>query len=130
MEKWILAIYSICRDPSREKEFNEWYHQIHLPDILETPGVTRAARYEVHLLDILETPGVTSAARHEIREPAEGQAKYLAMYELETEDVDKTWAAIWEKTSEKREQGRATELLHVVWRALYKQITEPLESKR
>src|SRR4030042_152825 len=101
MEKWIYAVYTICRDPSREKEFNEWYDQIHLPDILETPGIKRATRYE-------------------IREPTEQQGKYVALYEVETEDIDQTIAKLRETVASKREQGRMSELVNIVARALCK----------
>ena len=111
MEKWIYAVYTICSDPSREKEFNEWYDKIHLPDVLETPGVIRATRYE-------------------IREPSEGQGRFLALYEVETEDIDRTMVALRENVSKKREQGRMTELVSLVSRALYKQITQTLESRQ
>jgi hypothetical protein len=111
MEKWIYAVYSICLEPSREKEFNEWYDKVHLPDILETPGMTRATRYE-------------------IREPAAGQGKFLALYEVETEDIDQAMALLRENVSRRREQGRMTELISVVSRALYKQITKTQESKK
>ncbi|MEE9595484.1 MAG: DUF4286 family protein [Acidiferrobacterales bacterium] len=111
MEKWIYAVHTNCLELSREKEFNEWYDNVHLPDILETPGVTRATRYE-------------------IGEPAEGQGKFLALYEVETGDIDQTMAALRENVSKKREQGRVTELVSVVSRSLYKQITKTQASKK
>jgi len=46
MEKWVYLVYTNCLDPSREKEYHEWYNQVHLPDVLETPGFKRATRYE------------------------------------------------------------------------------------
>ena len=33
---------SDCSDPSREEEFNRWYDDIHLPDVLST-GLYHAA---------------------------------------------------------------------------------------
>jgi len=35
-----------CADPAREKEFSEWYDRTHLYDVMETPGIVRASRYE------------------------------------------------------------------------------------
>ena len=111
MEKWVYLVHTNCLDPSREKEFNEWYDETHLPDILETPGFTRATRYEN-------------------REPAEGQGKFLALYEVETEDIDQTMAAHQANMAKKREQGRMTELVSVVSRALYEQISDTVERKK
>ena len=110
MEKWLCSVYSNCVDPSREKEFNQWYDTVHLPDIMETPGVVRASRYE-------------------IKRPAEGQGKFLALYEIETEDIGKTMSAMQETTSEKTKQGRMSELANVVAVVLSRQITGPIESK-
>ena len=63
-------------------------------------------------------------------EPAEGQGKFLALYEVATGDFDQTMAALRENVSKKREQGRMTELVRVVSWALYKQITKTQESKK
>ena len=38
MERWLLALETNCTDPAREKEFNHWYDNVHLPDVLATPG--------------------------------------------------------------------------------------------
>jgi hypothetical protein len=111
MGKWIYAVHTNCLEPAREKEFNEWYDNVHLPDILETPGFTRATRYE-------------------IGKPAEGHARYLALYELETDDIDRTMAVLQENIAKKREQGRMTELISVVSRALHRKITKTQESKK
>ncbi len=85
MERWLLTVESNCCDPSREKEFNDWYNKIHLPDILETPGFVRAVRYEN-------------------TNPAEGQGKFIAMYEIETDDLASTLAQF-----DKIVNGRANE---------------------
>jgi hypothetical protein len=71
MARYLLFAFSDCVDPSREKEFNDWYDNMHVPDMLETPGMIRATRW-------------VSAS------PKENQRrKYLALYELETDDVEK-----------------------------------------
>jgi len=51
--------------PAREAEYNQWYNEVHLRDMLGVPGVLSARRY-VSLLD---------------------EPKYAAVYELESEDV-------------------------------------------
>lgn len=32
--------------PGEEAAFNDWYDNIHLPDVLRVPGVTRAQRFQ------------------------------------------------------------------------------------
>lgn len=105
MQKWVYAVYTVCQSPGREKEFHEWYDKIHIPDILKTPGFRRATRYE-------------------IKNPAEGQGKYLALYEIETEDIDKTMALLRDAVAKLREQGRMSDVGPVLSRALYRQISD------
>ena len=104
MAKWLFVVETNCNDPAREAEFNEWYDKTHLPDVLETPGFLRADRYE-------DT------------EPAEGKAKFFATYEIESDDIDKTMKTLRENLEKKREAGRFSELLTVVSRRVYKQIS-------
>ena len=102
MDKWILTVGTNCSDPEKEKEFNDWYDKIHLPDVLETPGFIGATRYE--------NP-----------DPQEGEAKFLAIYEIETDDIDAFMKVNAENLAKKREQGRFTDLLVIVNRGLYRQ---------
>jgi hypothetical protein len=111
MERWLLTVESNCCDPSREKEFNKWYDTVHLPDILETPGFVRAVRYEN-----------TS--------PAEGQGKFLAMYEIETDDLAQTLAAFDEIVNARAKQGRMSELVIAVGGGLYRQVSAPIKRKK
>ena len=87
MGKYLLFAFSDCKDPAREKEFNAWYDSIHVPDMLEVPGMIRATRW-------------ASA------EPKEGQhRKYLAMYELETDDIEKFNLSVRERGMRTVERG-------------------------
>lgn len=110
MERWLLVAETNCSDPSREKEFNHWYDNIHVPDILETPGFIRATRYENS-------------------SPTEGRGKFLALYEVETEDMEQTLAAFGENVTKKWQQGRMSELVKAISAVFYRQITAPVEAK-
>ena len=110
MEKWLLVAETNCSDPAREKEFNDWYNSIHVPDILETPGFINAIRYENN-------------------DPSEGRGKYLALYNLETRDIDSTMAAFTKIVTEKWQQGRMSELVKPVSAVFYKQMTAPKKRK-
>lgn len=50
----------------REEEYNQWYSNTHLADVLKVPGVVAAQRFSLP--------------------PEEGAARYVAIYELETAD--------------------------------------------
>ena len=104
MAKWLRVVKTNCADVVREAEFNEWYDKTHLPDVLETPGYIRATRYE----NI---------------EPSEGEAKYLALYEIETDDINAVMKASRDNMDKKRAEGRSSELLVGVSRDNYRQLS-------
>jgi hypothetical protein len=92
MARYLLLAFSDCKDPSREKEFNDWYTNLHVPDMLEVPGMIRASRW-------------ASA------EPKEGQHRqYLALYELETEDLAAFDAKVRERGIRTMKEGRFSDL--------------------
>lgn len=101
MTEYILKVESNCKDPAREDEFKDWYDNVHIPDVLETEGYLTAARYE-------------------ITEAVEGQGKYVAVYEIETEDLDAMMAAHWKNMKGKEGQGRITDLIEVTARGIYR----------
>ncbi|MBI2328502.1 MAG: hypothetical protein HYU85_02525 [Chloroflexi bacterium] len=102
MAKWLQVVETNCADAAREAEFNEWYDKTHLPDVLETPGFISATRYENS-------------------NPAEGQAKFFAAYEIETDDIDAFMKRNRDNMAKKRAEGRFSELLVMVSRGLYRQ---------
>ena len=110
MARWILNVETNCADPKREKEFNDWYDQ-------------------THLFDVLETPGMVCASRYEYINPPEGQPKFMAMYEIETEDMDKTMAAFSERVNDIIGRGRLSDLAVIVNARVYRQITGPIQRK-
>lgn len=58
--------------PGNEAEYNRWYTDQHLPDVLAVPGFVAAQRFKV------DDPN--SQLKH----------RYLALYEIETDDLNKT----------------------------------------
>ena len=75
MPKGIMVVQSCPSDPAREEEFNEWYSQTHVPELLTIAGIVSAHRYKVH---------------------GEADRPYLAVYEIEADDITapmKEWAA-------------------------------------
>ena len=111
MEKWLLVAESNCTDPAREEEFNHWYDTVHVPDVLETPGILRGTRFKND-------------------DPPEGHGKYLAIYEVETEDIEQTISRFGEIVTMKWKQGHWSELLSTDLRvAFYKQMAPPIEQK-
>jgi hypothetical protein len=54
--------------PEREEEFNAWYDQVHLADVLRVPGFVAAQRFKL------------------VQPESNLSGRYLALYEIETED--------------------------------------------
>ena len=109
MGKYMLVVGLNCSDQAKEAEFNEWYNTIHFPDVLETAGFARATRWE-HI------------------SPGEKDAKFLALYEVETDDIDATMKALNETIAKKREEGRMSDLGSRVIMGTYRHLYA-LESK-
>ena len=103
MAKWLYVVENNCADAAREAEFDKWFNKIHLPDILETQGFIKAIRYENTKL-------------------SEGKGKFLSIYEIETDDIDKVMKAHNDNMERKRAGGRMSELGVVVSRGLYRQL--------
>lgn len=77
MARHILLVQSEPRD-GRDDEYNQWYDDEHLPDVLKVPGFVAARRF-------VAIPGVHGELP--------GQ-RYLAIYEVETDDPAAALAAL------------------------------------
>ena len=91
----ILLVLSNCKDPAREEEFNRWYEDVHIPDILDTGAFHTAYRYES--LDPQATKG-----------------KYLAIYETEHSDPTKARAVLQKAIADWEQRGRLCDALEVL----------------
>ncbi|MGD9142392.1 MAG: hypothetical protein PVG61_00950 [Dehalococcoidia bacterium] len=92
MTRYLLFAFSDCKDPDREDEFNDWYSNIHLPDMLEVPGMISATRW----------------ASAEDKE--EQRRKYLALYELETDSIKDFNDKVRERGMRTVKEGRFSDL--------------------
>jgi hypothetical protein len=97
VDKILFIVESNCADPAKEEAFNEWYNKTHLPDVLESPEVLRAVRYQR-----MDTSG--------------GQAKYLALYEIETDDFPALMKSAEENREKIKAAGRWSDLLQITAR--------------
>ena len=59
----------------KDTEFNRWYNEQHIPDVLNVPGFVGAQRFKL---------SETQAGKTELTH------KYLALYEIETDDLEGT----------------------------------------
>src|SRR3990172_5123499 len=100
MAKAIMVVMANAAD-GRDDEFRKWYDDIHMPDVLETPGFARATRYE------LGTRYVPAEG------PSAGQGMFMIIYEVDSEDTEAAWAALRENLGKKYQQGRHSDALRL-----------------
>jgi hypothetical protein len=101
MAKAVWLVYTNC-PAAREREFNDWYENMHLPDLLTVDGIVAAQRFR--LPD--DTPAMIAPSG------APAVAHYLALYELDTQDVAGVRAAV--SALRLGERGRGFDGLEVV----------------
>jgi len=64
----ILYLVALKPEPGYEEQFNRWYEEEHIPELLECPGFNSARRYRA----------------------VEGDPQYIAIYEIESMDAFKS----------------------------------------
>jgi hypothetical protein len=73
MARAVMIVGTRPSDPSREREFNEWYETTHVPELCQVPGIASARRFELSKAQLFPP----DAAQHE----------YIAIYEIDADDV-------------------------------------------
>src|ERR1700683_3907603 len=80
MAKSMFMAWSSPVDEASDSEFNAWYDGRHVPQVRAAiPAITAVHRYRV-----ADVPGVGAAATH----------RYVAVYEMDTDDVAAAMAAL------------------------------------
>ena len=100
---WFYLVKTKPTDMLREAEFNSWYDDIDIPDVLAVPGFQRAQRAVGLQLD--EYPNVNLDAR---------EGKYAALYDIESDDIDKSIIDLYVAARKMSAFGRSSDLLKVV----------------
>lgn len=80
LKKAIMVVFTEATSPEDESEFNDWYDNTHLSDVLKVPGFVAATRYR--LCDA-QPDGANPTTN-----------KYLAIYEIESTDIQATLDAL------------------------------------
>ncbi len=85
MARYEWLVMSDC-DPAHREEYNRWYDDVHIPDLLKIAGIVGARR-----LDLSPVQPRTARAAEAIgaggKAAQPGQRPYLAIYEFDTDDV-------------------------------------------
>lgn len=65
MAKGIIYVETYPSSPDREQEYNTWYDEVHLPELVALDGFVSARRLR----------------------PVDGDGPYVALYEIEADDL-------------------------------------------
>ncbi len=85
MAKYVFVVFTEPVD-GQDAEYNEWYSDVHIPDVLKLDGIVAARRYRLAAMN----------------PPQDGHPPYLALYEIETDDVSQIPDAIRRAVDEGR----------------------------
>jgi hypothetical protein len=81
MPKAIMFVQSRPSTPERDGEYNDWYTNTHIPEVLDIPGITAARRFKAS----------------DVAPPPDGAHQYCAVYELECDDLSAIMPALAER---------------------------------
>jgi len=117
-EIWVLEVKSNCKAMAEgykfedHEAFNDWYDNVHIPDVMKAmPEFKSARRYVNPDYSTIDT------------------GKYLAFYEIETDDIGKTMANLLKTVRDIVEAGRMSPLLETVSMSVYKQTSSFVRDK-
>ena len=99
-DHWFYTVKTMSTDPAKDVEFNAWYDDIDIPDVLDVDGFMRARRAKLAAVD----------GRPEL---AQAEGNYIALYDIETSDIDKTIIDLYVAARKMNALGRSTDLLKV-----------------
>ena len=110
--KWL--VFTNCT-PGREAEFNRWYDEVHIADLLRVPGIVGARRSEITAEQLTMETGSP-----ELTGPEQIGAKhrFLSVYEIDAEDPMKVLEEI--KTRANTPEMMITPDLAEAWTVLYR----------
>jgi hypothetical protein len=84
MRKFTWIVLTNC-DPMHEDEYNRWYDDIHIPDLLRIPGIVGASRSR--LADVQMPMAPDNSLMLSDSKTVATKYRYMACYYIETDDV-------------------------------------------
>ena len=130
MEKFIWLVEQESSDPAKDAEVKEWLEKVHVPGMLGVSEIVGATLYENRgpMLDTLDAVGSVyrqnPGPSPRSKGWSEGQGKYIAVYDIETEDLKQTWEGIWRWVQDMHRQHKDWRhpLKKVVSRSVWEQV--------
>lgn len=79
LAKGIMVVESEPVDPDAEDEYDRWYREVHIPELLAVPGFAGARRYRI---------------RRDLGQGESPKPRFLTVYELEADDLAAPFTAM------------------------------------
>lgn len=119
----IFVIESRCANPEREGEFNTWYDEMHIPDLLATGVFETAYRFALAPQGAIVGAAVPTEAALAAAHPAgPGQVTYLAVYESAIDPLTAVDEFSCTHRPRLKAAGRLSDTIAITWRGIYRQI--------
>jgi hypothetical protein len=118
-QDWLMLVGTRSTDPARDADFNKWYDQIDIPDVLRVAGYRRARRGQRLAIATLPAAG-----------PAADIDQYVALYDIESSDIQRTMLDMTMASKKMETTGRTTDLLRVVERVYFRQLGQVHQATR
>jgi hypothetical protein len=105
MPHYLMAIFSDPVD-GRDEEYNQWYNDVHVPEVMEKEGWTVAQRFQL--------------VRQASANGAELPHRYLALYEKDADSLDALPLADGDDSAATRTVGQIGPAFdYTTWQALF-----------
>jgi hypothetical protein len=111
---WFYLVKSLPSDPASEAEYNTWYDDIDIPDVLAVPGFLRARR---GIAQDISAESVTGRGAE--------TGTYVALYDIATNDIDKTIIDMYVAARKMAALGRTTDAFKIVEANYYRRLGQP-----
>ena len=88
-KKAVLVVLTNPSDGDRDDDYNMWYDETHLSEVTQVPGIVSARRFKLSPVQ-MDPPSSL------------GHQQYLAIYEIETDDLDSIPRELTARTTDGR----------------------------
>ena len=112
MARYRWLVFTNCT-PGSDADYNQWYDEVHVPDLLRIPGIVGVKRASVAgpQMAMLDNGDLELAGAERI------PYRYLSVYELDTEDPKAVLAEVQRRA--RTPEMEITPLLVAAFTALY-----------
>jgi len=107
---WLMMVTTENTDPAKAAEFNDWYDNVDVPDVLKVQGYERARRgVEQRISEFAPT------------ESQKDPLRYVALYDIKSRAIDKTIIDMLMASWGMEKSHHSTDLLKVTERVYFHQ---------